>query len=177
MKDKSRFARINEEYDRFYKSFLKKGQLPMGETKAGFWGTAASADVLELFEKIGLGKFKRFIDLGSGDGKVVLIASLFTNAAGIEFDKELHDKAVEIRDRIGLKAELVQGDFMEHGLSKYDAVFINPDKSFSRGLEQKLKKELKGILIVYNMVYRPETLEKGRTYWLGHTPATVYTLQ
>ena len=178
-----KFRQIKAEYDKFYRDFLKKGQLPMGDTEAGFWGTAATDDIMELFRKIHLEKFESFIDLGSGDGKVVLIASLFTKAAGIEFDKDLHAKAVEIREKVGIsaeRAELICGDFLKHDLSKYDIVFINPDKSFDRGLEEKLKKELKGILLVYNMVYAPDSMKKDKTYWLGETaqtPATVYTLK
>jgi tRNA1(Val) A37 N6-methylase TrmN6 len=132
--------------------------------------------VFELFKKIELCKFKNFIDLGSGDGRVVLIASLFTSAAGIEYDAELHRKAVEIREKLKIKANLIRGDFMHHDLSKYDIIFINPDKPFNKGLERKLQSELKGILLVYNMVFSPDSMKKGRTYWLEQTPATVYTI-
>ncbi len=174
---KEKLEQIKAEYDKFYKSFLKKGKLPMGDTEVGFWGTAAADDVFELFQKIELQKFRNFIDLGSGDGKVVLIASLFTNSAGIEFDDDLHKKAVEIRDRLKLRAELLKGDFMKHDVSKYGIVFINPDKPFNKGLEKKLRKELKGILLVYNVVYHPGTMKKGKTYWMEQVPATVYTLK
>ncbi len=174
---KEKLEQIKAEYGKFYKSFLKKGKLPMGDTEAGFWGTAAADDVFELFQKIELQKFKSFIDLGSGDGKVVLIASLFTNSAGIEFDDDLHKKAVEIRDRLKLKAELMKGDFMKHDISKYGIVFINPDKPFNKGLEKKLRKELKGILLVYNVIYHPGTMKKGKIYWMEQVPATVYTLE
>lgn len=171
------FNQLKKEYDLFYRSFLKKGKLPMGETDAGFWGAAIGDDIFELFKKIQLQNFRNFIDLGSGDGKVVLTASLFTNAAGIEHDAELHKKAVEIKDKLKLKANLIQGDFMEHDLSKYDFVFINPDKSFSKGLETKLQKELKGILVVYNHIYQPANMKKGKTYWFGYIPVSVYTLE
>ena len=177
MEDK--FRKIKEEYGTFYKSLLKKGKLPMRDTEVGFWGTAASDDVFELFKKIDLGKYKRFIDLGSGDGKVVMIASLFTNATGVEFDSELHEKAVEIRDNLGIKAELICGDFLKMDISNYDLVFINPDRAFHKGVEQKLRDDLKGTLLVYNLVYQPTGMKKGKTYWVGtsaQTPATVYTI-
>jgi len=175
-----KLEKIRKEYDDFYRSLLKKGKLPMRDTEVGFWGTAAIGDVYELFKKIDLSRFKRFIDLGSGDGKVVMIASLFTSAAGVEFDRELHKKAVEIRDKLGVKAELICGDFLRMDISKYDIVFINPDRAFHRGVEQKLRKELKGKLIVYNLVYQPAGMKKGRTYWVGktaQTPATLYTIK
>jgi hypothetical protein len=175
-----KFRKIKEEYANFYNSILREGKLPMRDTEVGFWGTAAADDVFELFRKINLGKYRHFIDLGSGDGKVVLIASLFTKAAGIEYDKELHGKAVEIRDRLGINAGLMRGDFLEMDISKHDIVFINPDRAFHRGVEQKLRKELKGTLVVYNLVYQPSGMKKGRTYWVGksaQTPATLYTLK
>jgi hypothetical protein len=174
---KEKFQQIKKEYEEFYNSFLRNGRLPMGETKAGFWGTAATDDIFELFKTIELQKFKSFIDLGSGDGKVVLIASLFTKSAGIEFDEELHAKAVEIKEKLGLNAELMNGDFMEHDLSGYDVIFINPDKPFNKGLERKLRKEMKGTLLVYNMVYKPFSLDKGATHWMGYVPATFYTIK
>ena len=168
---------IKKEYGVFYKSLLKKGELPMRDTEVGFWGTAAIDDVYDLFTKMELGKFKKLIDLGSGDGKVVMVASLFTSAVGVEFDKELHDKAVEIRDRLGVKAELLCEDFLKMDISEYDIVFINPDRAFHKGVEKKLREELKGVLVVYNMVYRPTGMKKGRTFWMGQTPATLYTVE
>ena len=79
-------------------------------------------------------------------------------------------------DKLNLKANLIQGDFMAHDLSKYDIIFINPDKPFNKGLEQKLIKEMRGILLVYNQIYRPENMKKGITYWFDYIPVTVYTI-
>ena len=91
------FAQIKKEYDNFYRSLLRSGKLPMRSTSKGFWNAAISDEVYEAFKRIGLHKFKNFLDIGSGDGKVVLIASLFCeNAEGIEIDNFLHNKAVEI---------------------------------------------------------------------------------
>jgi 16S rRNA A1518/A1519 N6-dimethyltransferase RsmA/KsgA/DIM1 with predicted DNA glycosylase/AP lyase activity len=171
-----KFQQIKNEYDKFYNSLLRKGKLPMGDTDIGFWGASISEDVFEFFRKIKLQNFRHFIDLGSGDGKVALIASLFTKSTGIEFDSDLHKKAVEIRDRLKLNASIVKGDFLKQDLSKYDIMFINPDKPFSKGLERKLMKDMKGVLFVYNMIYRPDNLKKGKTYWISNIPITKYTL-
>ena len=168
------FQKIKEEYDIFYNSLLRKGCLPMGDTDVGFWGASIGEDVFEFFKKIKLQNFKSFIDLGSGDGKVALIASLFTNATGIEFDNDLHEKAVELNNKLNLKANIVKGDFMKHDLSKYDFIFINPDKSFNKGLERKLMKEMNGVLFVYNFIYHPDNMRKGKTYWIGNVPITQF---
>lgn len=169
-----KFQIIKQEYDKFYNSLLRKGQLPMGDTEVGFWGASIGEDVFEFFRKIKLQNFKSFIDLGSGDGKVALIASLFTKSTGIEFDDDLHTKAVEIRDKLNLNSELIKGDFLKHDFSKYDVFFINPDKAFNKGLERKLMNEMKGVLFVYNIIYRPDNLKKGETYWIGNVPITKY---
>ncbi len=171
------FLKIKEEYSNFYKELMMDGKLPIGETKVGFWGTTITDDLFELFEKINLQKYKSFIDLGSGDGKAALVASLFTKASGIEFDKDLFEKSIEIRDKMGLKAELIKGDFLKHDISKHDIIFINPDKNFSEGTEAKLLKEMNGILIVYNIIYIPEKLKKGETLWSSNQiPSTIYTI-
>jgi hypothetical protein len=172
---KEEFLRIREEYDEFYAGLMREGKLPMGETGAGFWGTAITDDIFELFEALHLEKRVSFVDLGSGDGKVVMIASLFTKASGIEFDDDLVKKSIGIRDRLGLKAEIIKGDFLKQDLSKYDVIFINPDKQM-RELEDKLLKEMRGVLVVYNIIYQPERLEKGKTYWSSNNvPSIAYT--
>ena len=177
-KDKNKtFHKIKEEYDAFYKSFLKKGKIPCYDTEVGIWGVSVSNNIYEFFKKIKLGKYKNFLDLGSGDGKVVLIASLFTKATGIEYDKKLVKKSIEIKDKLGLKCDFIQGDFLDSGFDfgKYDIIFINPDKGFHKGTEDKLLKEMKGKLFVYNFVFQPRFLKKGKTYWFDQTPVCVYT--
>lgn len=181
MRKEELFNKIKAEYDDYYKSFLKQGKIPVWDTKVGIFGASVSDFVYEFFKKIKLSGYKNFLDLGSGDGKVVLIASLFTKSTGIEFDKELVDKSNEIKEKIGLKAdfglktEFICGDFLKQDLGKYDFIFINPDKGFDKGLEEKLLKEMKGKLFVYNFVFAPRLLKKGKTYWFGQTPITVYT--
>jgi len=107
---------------------------------------------------------------------VVLIASLFTNATGIEFDKKLVNVGEKIRDELKLKATFIQGDFLKEDVSKYDFIFINPDKGFENKLEEKLLKEMnpKAKLVVYNNIFLPRFLKKGKTYWFEGIPAIVY---
>ena len=102
------FSQIKKEYDEFYKSLLLRGRLPMWSTEKGFWNAAVSDEIYEAFKKIKLDKFKNFLDIGSGDGKVVLIASLFCKKAeGIEIDDFLHNKALEMQ----LKFKIPNAEF------------------------------------------------------------------
>jgi protein-L-isoaspartate O-methyltransferase len=171
-----KFIETEQAYNEFYTEIMKKGKLPIRKTKKGLWGTTECRTAFELFRRIKLSRFKNFLDLGSGDGKVVLIASLFTKAAGIEIDAELVRKSREMAKKLNLAARFIQGDFFSHSISKHDIIFINPDQQFSNGLEEKLLKEMKGKLICFPMVYSPQKLRKGRTYWIGQMPFTVYAV-
>lgn len=174
--DIKKFSQLKEEYEEYYNSFLKRGKLPLGATEKGFWGAAVPEEVLELFERIGIRKYKSFIDLGSGDGKAVLIASLFgIDAVGIEFDKDLFNKAVEIKNKFNLNCEFINSDFYEIGLSEFDLIFINPDAPFEKGMESKLLKEMKGKLIVYGEQFKPKKLAHEWQFFVGGTEVNVYS--
>ena len=60
---------LKQEYDNFYNNLLKKGSLPLRDTKLGFWGQAPLDDLDLIFKKLNI-KNKTFLDLGSGDGNV-----------------------------------------------------------------------------------------------------------
>ena len=137
----------------------------MRSTSKGFWNASIAGEVYEAFKKLKLSKFKNFLDIGSGDGKVVLIASLFCrNAEGVEIDKFLHSKAVEIKDKFKIgNAAFHNKDFFEHDFSKYDALFLAPDAPLERGLENKLLNEMKGKLIHYGHHFQPKFLKSRKS--------------
>ena len=138
------FLKIKKEYDDFYRSLLRKGKLPMWGTPKGFWNASIADEVYESFNKIGLQKFRNFLDIGSGDGKVVLIASLFCkNAEGVEIDSFLHNKAEEMRKKFSIEnAAFHNKDFFLHDFSRYEMLFLAPDSGMDKGLESKLLKEM-----------------------------------
>src|SRR3990167_5062155 len=110
------FAQIKTEYDNFYREMLRKGKLPMRSTAKGFWNASISEEIYDAFRRIGLRKFNNFLDIGSGDGKVVLIASLFCkNAEGVEIDNLLHSRAIEIQAKLRIQNVKFRNiDFFEH---------------------------------------------------------------
>jgi len=170
-----KFRQIDQEYSGFYKELMRKGRFPMKETSLGYWGYSIGHEVFELFQKVGLSRCKSFIDLGSGDGKVVNIAALFTNATGIEPDRELIDKSLQVKHKFGLdKARFLQGNFMSHDLSQYDLLYIYPDKRMHE-LEDKLLKEMKGRLIVIGLHFLPLRLKKESEFFVGLNKVTIYT--
>lgn len=172
-----KFKAIKQEYDNFYRNLLEKGSLPLRSTELGFWNAAISDEIYDAFKKLNLQKFNSFIDLGSGDGKITLIASLFCKKAeGIEIDEELHEKALEMKNKLKIKNALFHNnDFLDHSINNYDIVFINPDKPMERGLEKKLLKELNGKLILYGHHFHPKDMKKEKSFLVDNTLVSVYS--
>ena len=82
------FEQIKKTYDDFQNHLLKNNVLLARDTGIGYWGVTPLAETFEIFKRINLGKYKNMIDIGSGDGRIVLLASLFgVKSKGIEFDK------------------------------------------------------------------------------------------
>ena len=173
------FIQIKKEYDDFYKGIMRGGRLPMWSTEKGFWNASIAGEVYEAFKKIKLNKFKNFLDIGSGDGKVVMIASLFCkNAEGIEIDKSLHNKSVQIKNKFKIKnAAFHNKDFFGHDFSKYDVLFLSPDAPLERGLGNKLLSEMKGRLIHYGHHFHPRFLKKEKSFLIDGNLVSVYSKQ
>lgn len=170
------FIEIKKEYDNLQRDMLKQGKLPLADTGVGFWGGAITEEVFEAFKKIKLHKFRSFLDLGSGDGRVVLIASLFgVKSAGIEIDNGLFRKSLEIQRKLNVpNAVFYNTDYFDHSFIGYDVLFCNPDKPLERGLEKKLLKELNGSLILHGHHFHPKNLNRQDSFSINGTLVTVY---
>ena len=167
---------IKSEYDGFYRDLLGQGRLPLKDTKVGFWGAAITDEAFAALRKIGLTKSTTFLDLGSGDGKIALLAALLCKEAhGVEYDEELFKKSLEVAQKLGIgNVKFFNYDFFDHPLEGYDVVFIHPDKPMSRGVEQKLKNELQGKLVVYGHHFHPTSFKRRMKFNSGDTLVSVY---
>ena len=162
-----KFEEIKEAFKAEEDKLLRSGKTLFWDTEKGVFGTSSMDSCFKFFKEIGLEKYEKFIDLGCGDGRIVLIASLFTKAVGIEFDETLLAKGVELRDGLGLSCELIAEDYYSHDISGYDFVFMNPDQGFVWGMDNKLSLELTGELYVYNDVFVPNVLKEVKKYRYG----------
>lgn len=173
---------IANEYRLLSDEMLKK-KIFMKPTSIGYFAGARIDDIHDIFEKIGLEKYKKFIDLGSGDGRVVLMAAAYTSAEGVELDDELFTTALRMQKKLSSHAPLKKAVFHKKNymtdihLDDYDVIFINPDGRLYE-LEKKLRQEMKkdAILIVYNAVYQPTNMKLKRTIGIGPSAGFVYTL-
>jgi hypothetical protein len=168
------FQQVNTFYERYNAVLTAKGIHAHKQTAKGFWASSVSCEVFDLFRTIRLQEFKHFADLGSGDGKVALIASLFTESTGIECDEELVQRSVQIKQASRAKnLRFIQGDFLEVDLSAYDILFIYPDNPLIR-LEKKLLKEFRGDLIVCGGIFLPEKLVRKRVVQINYAVFGMY---
>jgi hypothetical protein len=166
---------IKKNYEDYQKELLSNGKLPLKDTGIGFWAISIVDDLFELFNKINLKSYNHLIDLGSGDGRVVSVAQIFTKASGIEYDKELYNDSLDIIKKNNLKSTIYNEDYMNHSLKNYDIIFINPDKNIIE-IEAKIKSEFKGTLIVYGDNFLPYTLKKKESFIANSTNVHVYEL-
>ena len=89
---------------------------------------------------------ERLIDLGSGDGRIVLAAARRgAEAMGVEIDADLVDRARRRAELEGLqaKARFSRGDLFEAVLREADVVSLYLLTSLNRRLRPKLLNELK----------------------------------
>lgn len=168
------FKKIKERYALFEQQLKDSGRGLVYRTEKGIYGTTNIDNIFMFFKEINLQNYSHFLDLGCGDGRVVLVASLFTNSTGIEFSRELLEAGIAIKDELKLNCGFVVGDYLAHDISSYDIVFINPDHEFGE-LNAKLRNEFKGPLFVYNEIFAPEGFSKGRKFWYGQLPIVKYT--
>lgn len=172
----ARFEQIKAAYKELDNELLQKGRPAVHETAYGLWGTTNMNDCWLLFTRIKLARFTAFCDLGCGDGRVVAIASLFTNATGIEGEEALVEKGTATFSELDITAELKRKDYYDEDFSRYDLLFMFPDNRYDERMMVKLQKEFKGWLLVYNDIHRPPGITRGKTLWIEQLPIVTYPI-
>lgn len=103
--------------------------------------------VYQMLELAGVGKNDVVYDLGSGDGRIVIIAAQKYGARGVGI--ELDPKLVEISKQVAREADVadratfVQGDLFQADVSKATVVTLFLSPSANAELEPKLRRELR----------------------------------
>ena len=105
-------------------------------------------DMLPAFERYVTSE-TRFLDLGSGDGRVVFMANaLGADSVGIEYDKPLvkisRRAGKALRDVLEPKRwRIIRGDFFQSTWSGYDVIFFFDLSSFEPDrVREKLRREM-----------------------------------
>lgn len=147
---------------------------PYKITPAGMWACSRSEEVYDLLGQLNLEAYNHFVDLGSGDGRVVLIASLFLPATGIEADPGLVEASRAMAGRLGLnRANFVCADCRQVDITPFDLLFAYPDKPLS-WLVKILPDNWPGHLLVYGPYFQPTELTHLKTIYAGETMCTLW---
>ncbi|MDD3175413.1 MAG: class I SAM-dependent methyltransferase [Candidatus Nanoarchaeia archaeon] len=166
------FLRLKQVFDTIDEEYKTTGKYVF-KTSKGIFGVSDLEILNKFFKKINLNE--NFLDLGSGDGRVVFLASLFCNATGVEFEKDLVDLSEKYKKELNFNCEFICDNFENLDFSKYNILFSYSDSFFSDKFVEKLKKEFKGTLYVYQGVFLPN-LKKGKTIWIEQIPIISYEL-
>lgn len=167
------FEQIKEYFKAKDHARIASGRLPMRSTEAGFWGVSHLDDVKDFFEKKQFSTNTKFLDLGSGDGRVVLVASLYVDAVGVEFDQELVNESRQAAQELGLNVSFICDDFIHVDFSSYDVLYSYADQRWDR-YKDKLLSELSGELYCYHDTYHPRFLVRQKTFWANQIPIYCY---
>ncbi|MDO8488725.1 MAG: sigma factor, partial [Candidatus Omnitrophota bacterium] len=147
--------------DIYYRSGIASGELTLSKDvgRYGAFGASDTFTILDisrlLLNKMGM----RVLDLGSGNGKtVVLFSKQASQATGIEIDRQLFLEGRYSVDALAAagrvdnsKITLLQGDFLrgDFSLSEYDLIYIYwPfDDSAKKTIEEETRDKLQAKLL------------------------------
>jgi predicted O-methyltransferase YrrM len=140
-------------------------QKPDAEKLAPYYPTPEPV-VERMLKFAGLKPGEKLFDLGSGDGRIVIIAAqkFHANATGVEIDAELVKQSSERIHALGLEksARIVRGDILRQDYSSADvlAVYLLP-RSNER-LRPMLEKQLRNgtRIVAHDFVFRGWTPER-----------------
>ncbi|HKE22315.1 MAG TPA: methyltransferase domain-containing protein [Bryobacteraceae bacterium] len=110
--------------------------------------------VEKMLQLGGLKAGEKMFDLGSGDGRIVMMAAqkFHADAVGVELDKDLCRQSLDRIRKLGLEktARIINGDLLEQNYSSADlvTVYLLPD-SINNKVQPLLDKQLrKGARVV-----------------------------
>lgn len=144
-------------------------------TSIGVWAPSNLEVLHRIFKKIKLKPHQRFLDAGSGDGRVVFLASLFCReVVGIEADPVLHfisARRLEQYPDFKNRVRIIRDDYMSHDFSKYDIIFNYADGEVTDEMREKCANEMrpgaKAVFYIYSpLLPGTKMLDKKTPVWL-----------
>ncbi|HOK46481.1 MAG TPA: methyltransferase domain-containing protein [Bryobacteraceae bacterium] len=103
--------------------------------------------VEKMLQLGGLKPGEKMFDLGSGDGRIVIMAAskFQADATGVEFDKDLWKQSTDRIKALGLekRARIIRGDIMKQDYSSADLLTVYLLPSSNDKLRPLLEKQLK----------------------------------
>lgn len=149
------------------------------KSNSGFMGSSELFGIFEIFQNINLKSYWSFCDLGSGDGRIVFLASLFTSSYGIEKDKNLYKLSLvrkeELNNIILNPIDFYNKNFENINLDNYGLVFMNPSVPFYQDeLEEMLFRSKTDYLIDITL-FEPRFLKKNKEFIFNKRRYAMYS--
>lgn len=127
-------------------SAIASGQQPQAEKLAPYYPTPESV-VEKMLLLGGLKAGEKMFDLGSGDGRLVIMAAakFGADATGVELDTDLYKQSMARIKKLGLdkKARIIHGDVMKQDYASADLITVYLLPSSNEKLRPILEKQLK----------------------------------
>jgi protein-L-isoaspartate O-methyltransferase len=125
--------------------------------------------VRKMLELGGLKAGEKMFDLGSGDGRIVIMAAqkFHADAVGVEMDKDLYRQSTDQIRKLGLEktARIINGDLFKQSYSSADllTVYLLPasNDKVAPMLEKQLKKGAR--VVAHDFEFRAWQPEKVET--------------
>ncbi len=158
-------------------SALLPGQSGEGEKLAPYYPTP-EVIVEKMLQLGGLKAGEKVFDLGSGDGRIVIMAAqkFHADAVGVELDKDLSKQSTEKIRKLKLEknARIVNGDLLKQNYSSADVVTVYLMPGFIDKvqplLDQQLKKGARVVAHDYEIKnWTPEKVEEIADDGEGHS--------
>ena len=117
-----------------------------GEKLAPYYPTPETV-VVKMLELGGLQPGEKMFDLGSGDGRIVILAArtFQANAVGVELDKDLYRQSMERIRNLGLEksAKIVNGHILKQDYSSADLITVYLLPASNDKVQPLLERQLK----------------------------------
>jgi protein-L-isoaspartate O-methyltransferase len=138
-----------------------------GDAKLAPYYPTPQTIVDKMLQLGGLKAGEKMYDLGSGDGRLVIMAAqkYHADAIGVELDKDLARQSMERIHKLGLErtAHIVNGDLLVQNYSSADlvTVYLLPD-SINNKVQPLLDRQLKkgARVVAHDFEFRTWTPEK-----------------
>ena len=122
--------------------------------------------VLKMLQLGGLKPGEKMVDLGSGDGRIVIMAAqkFHADATGVELDKDLCRQSLDRIRKLGLEktAHIINGDILKEDYRSADLITVyllpNSNDKIQPLLEQQLKKGAR--VVAHDFEFRSWTPDK-----------------
>ncbi|HTS30625.1 MAG TPA: methyltransferase domain-containing protein [Bryobacteraceae bacterium] len=142
------------------------GQTGPGDKLAPYYPTPATI-VEKMLQIGGLKAGEKMFDLGSGDGRIVIMAAqkFHADATGVELDRDLCTQSLLKIRKLGLEksAHIINGDLLRQNYSSADlvTVYLLPD-SIDNKVQPLLDRELKkgARVVAHDFEFKNWTPEK-----------------